>query len=407
MCGLLVAFGGRGNARFIQRRGQDGRGRIERDGLTFDHFLLNVTGPPTPQPFVQGDIVALYNGEIYNLPFTQSDGENLIPLYREHGILFARHIDGEFAIALYDFAADLALFITDRFATKPLWRNGIECASYESGVGGHKIAANTIEAVRISDGALVETIHYHTWDWHQHVTGYAACIAAFEAAVAKRYKPGCFIGLSSGYDSGAIACALRGKDFKAYAVMASETPAFVLARASLLEDIEIVARFDIAAQERHLRDNAEEFFYRIRYDDCMGTTSYKADYASKALSHICSLAHAEGRKVILSGGGADEILSDYSLIPRQSEFKGRFPDDLREWANFTGSCQYSYLGKEELVGGSWSIETRYPFLDTTFVQSFLSLTPELKNKNYKAPLFEYLMREHFPFDVGKKIGWSV
>ncbi len=407
MCGLLVSKGGRGNPKFIQRRGQDGRGRVERDGLVFDHFLLNVTGPPTPQPFVDGDVVCLYNGEIYNHPYAASDGENLIPLYREHGILFPQHLDGEFAIALYDFAADLALFITDRFATKPLWRNGIECGSYESGVGGHKIPANTIEVVRISDGVLVEAIHYHAWDWRQHKTDYEDCIAAFEAAVAKRYKPGCFIGLSSGYDSGAIACALLlGDEFKAYSVLASETKSIVHARADMLFDVEIIEHFDIAAQERHLRDNAEEFFYRIRYDDCMGTTSYKADYAAKALSHICSRAHNKGRKVCLSGGGADEILSDYSLIPRQSEFKGRFPDELAPWANFTGSCMYSYLAKEECVGGSWSIETRYPFLDTAFVQSFLSLAPELKNKNYKAPLYEYLTRERFPFEPSVKRGWS-
>ena len=89
-----------------------------------------------------------------------------------------------------------------------------------------------------------------------------------------------------------------------------------------------------------------------------------------------------------------------------SDFKGRFPNDLVQWANFTGSCQYSYLGKEECVGGSWNIETRYPFLDTAFVQSFLSLAAELKNRNYKAPLFEYMTRTGFPFQRDVKIGWA-
>lgn len=407
MCGFLVSKHGRGNHRYIARRGDDAHAFHHHGGLLFEHYLLNVTGPMTLQPFVDGDVLCVYNGEIYNHPFARSDGENLIPLYREHGILFPRELDGEFAIALYDFAADLALFVTDRFATKPIWRNGSECASYQSGVGGHKVAANTIEVVRISDGETVETIRYHQWDWRQHVTTYDACISAFEAAVAKRYKAGCFIGLSSGYDSGAIACALRGNEFKAYAVMASETPAIVKTRAAMLPDVQIIERFDIASQERHLRDNAEDFSYRIRYDHGTSVTSYKSDYASKALSHICALAHGEGRKVCLSGGGADEILSDYSLIPQQSEFKGRFPDELREWSNFTGSCQFSYLGKEECVGGSWAIETRYPFLDTAFVQSFLSLTAELKNRHYKAPLHEYLTHEQFPFQKNTKIGWSI
>lgn len=406
MCGFIVSRNGRGNSRFIARRGPTLHKSHDRAGLRFTHYLLHVTGKLTPQPLLDGDVVMVYNGEIYNLPFKESDGENIIPAYREHGAMFPILLDGEFAIALYDFAKDRAYFVTDRFATKPLWRNGAECASYQSGVGGHKIAANTIETVRISDGKTLAVEEYHRWDWKQTVTNYDACIVAFERAVQKRYKPGCFIGLSSGYDSGAIACALRGKDFRAYAVLATETRSVVLRRALQIEDCEIIKGFDIGAQEYHLKYNAEEFKYAIRYDDRIGDGSYKDDYAAKALSHICMLAAREGRKVCLSGSGADEILSDYSLFPKQSEFKGRYPETLKPWSNFTGSCQYSYLGKEECVGGSWGIETRYPFLDTAFVQSFLSLTPELKNRNYKAPLYEYMTREGFPFEVGKKIGWS-
>jgi asparagine synthase (glutamine-hydrolysing) len=406
MCGFVVSKDGRGNSQFLRRRGGDAVGVRQREGLRFVHHLLHVTGELTPQPFVDGDIRAVYNGEIYNLPFTRSDGENLIPLYREHGPRFVSKLDGEFAIALYDFANDLAVFATDRFATKPIWRNGVECASYQSGVGGHKIPANTIETVRISTGEMLSRGHYHEWDWRQHVDSYEPCIKAFERAVAKRYQPRCFIGLSSGYDSGAIACALRGKDFKAYAVLASETRSVLVQRGRVIADVEVIDRFDAEAQARHLRDNAEEFIYRIRYDSGIAETSYKDDWASLAQSYICSLARAEGRKVYLSGTGADEILSDYSLIPRQSEFKGSFPTELQQWTNFTDSCMYSYIGKEECVGGSWGIETRYPYLDTEFVQAFLSLTASLKNRRYKAPLDEYMTRNNFPFQRGRKIGFS-
>lgn len=406
MCGFLVSRNGRGNDRFIRRRGQDATGYLNRDGLLFAHYLLHVTGEMTVQPFTDRDVVAVYNGELYGQPFERSDGENIIPAYREAGDAFPMLLDGEFCVALYDFVADTAYFVADRFATKPIWRKGIECASYESGVGGHKIAANTIEAVRISTGETLFVRSYHEWDWRQHVQTYDRCIEALEKAVAKRYKPGCFIGLSSGYDSGAIACALLGKDFKAYAVLASESRHIVRERARLIGNVEIIDGFDQSAQMRHLCHNAEDFSYRIRYDHGIVATSYKSDYAAKALSHICMLASGAGRKVCLSGMGADEILSDYSLIPNQSQFKGRFPDDLKPWENFTGSCMYSYLGKEECVAGSWNIETRYPFLDQAFVQAFLSLAPELKNRSYKAPLYEYLSRECFPFERDRKIGFS-
>lgn len=130
----------------------------------------------------------------------------------------------------------------------------------------------------------------------------------------------------------------------------------------------------------------------------------KEDSASFGLSKICRLAHEEGRKVYLSGQGADEIISDYALFPYQSTFKGKFPEKLYLWDNFYESAQYSYLGKEEYVAGSHSIEARYPFLDKQVVQEFLWLTPNLKNKHYKAPIHYYLETNNFPFAIGEKIG---
>lgn len=396
MCGILVS--NNGNSKFISRRGQDGHGMIKR-GMKFEHFLLNITGQPTLQPFVEDDIICVYNGEIYNHKFKRSDGENIIPLYKKHGIKFVNELDGEYAISLYDFKNDTALFITDLFATKPLWRNGIECASYESGVGGHKVKANTIEVVKIST-AEAFSVNYHKWDWTQHKTSFDDCLKALEEAVLKRYKPGCFIGLSSGHDSGAIASILKGKDFKAYSVIASEDRKIIEERAKLVPT-EIIEQIG----EETLED-AEDFNYKIHYDSGFYGDSYKKDYAAKALSYICRLANKEGRKVYLSGAGADEIVSDYSLIPNQSEFKGKFPKELKEWKNFYDNCMYSYLGKEECVGGSWNIETRYPFLDKKFVQEFLWLTSELKNSKYKSVITEYLERAKFPFH-NNKIGFSL
>jgi asparagine synthetase B (glutamine-hydrolysing) len=401
MCGFLISKNG--NSKFISPRGQDGHGMVKR-GLKFEHFLLNITGEPTLQPFIQDDIYCVYNGEIYNKKFKKSDGENLIPLYKEYGIKMVEHLEGEYAIAIYDFKNDKAVFITDLFATKPIWRNGIECASYESGVGGHKIRANSIEVVEISTGKEIIIHPYHQWDFTQFKDNYDDCLVALVNAVRKRYKPGCFIGLSSGHDSGTIASILKGKDFKCYTIIASEDRNVINERAKLVPT-EIIEDFDIRLEEEHL-NQAEEFLYKINYDSGFYGESYKKDYASKALSHICRKANSEDRKVYLSGMGADELVADYSAIPNQSEFKGKFPDELKEWKNFYDNCMYSYLGKEECVGGSWNIETRYPFLDKDFVQEFLWLKPELKNAKYKSVITEYLERSGFPFHR-KKIGFSV
>src|SRR5436190_699833 len=127
MCGFLVYLTNGDNSK-IRRRGPDCTTVTRFGPLTFVHNLLSITGAFTPQPFVQGDIVCVYNGEVYGRAFAKTDGELLIPLYQEHGPAFAQQLDGEYAIALYDFARSIAVFATDPFKIKPLFINGIECA---------------------------------------------------------------------------------------------------------------------------------------------------------------------------------------------------------------------------------------------------------------------------------------
>jgi asparagine synthetase B (glutamine-hydrolysing) len=409
MCGILV-HDGTGNNFFVQKRGQDLTHTEVVNGIHFTHNLLHITGEVTPQPFIDGDIVCLYNGEIYNYQFAKSDGENIIPLYKEHGIVFPQFLDGEYAIVLFDFKLGIALYCTDAFGTKPLWRNGLYASSYESGVGGHKIPARTVEVVSIANDWKVEHVQHSWFDFDSQVTNnYDKVLEALSEAIRKRAKHKCFIGLSSGYDSGVIACELdkQNVDFKAFMIKASEDVYTMHMRSRHLKNTQTVVEFDHDEMAKHLNDNGEDFNYDYWYGKTHMNGTYKNDWASRGLSYICKLGVNEGRKVYLSGTGADEILSDYSLIPAQSQFKGTFPNNLSEWTNFYNGCQYSYLGKEECVAGSWNIETRYPFLDKAFVQEFLWLTPELKNRHYKAPLYEYLTRNNFPFQENKKIGFCI
>lgn len=396
MCGFLV-HRGEGNNEFIQKRGQDATNSVEIHGFTFTHNLLSCTGNFTLQPYVDGDIVCVYNGEIYNHLFKESDGENIIPLYRKYGLSFPDHLDGEFAIALYDFSKNLALFVTDRFATKPMWVNGAECSSYKSGVGGVEVPPNTILGVVISRGAEWFRGKNHVWDFKQHKDTYEDFIKAFEMAVGKRASDRCFIGLSSGYDSGAISKELtkQGVSFKAFSILNNENERIIKERAKYCYEWE-----EVRVNEEGLLDPVEDIEYKRAMEK-----SVKEDTASLGLAAICKRANREGRKVYLSGQGADEIIGDYKLYPKQSNFKGIFPEKLQEWENFSGGLQRDYIHKEEYVGGAYSVETRYPFLDTDVVQEFLWLSPELKNKAYKAPIDEYLTRNNVPFVRGEKKGF--
>lgn len=364
------------------------------------HNLLSITGEFTPQPFIDGDIVCLYNGEIYNQPFEKSDGECLIPLYNKYGVNFPKYLDGEFAIALYDFEKRIIVFAKDQFGTKPLFVNGTECGSYRSGVGGLKLPCNTIRVASMDNDTFEDKMLYE-WNFDQFKTTYDDWIKAFEKSIAKRAKNGCFLGLSSGYDSGAIVCELlkQGIEFKAYTFKGNEDHDILEKRLKLVD----YEYFEPKRYELPVDNEEYTIFYKGEKTDM----NLLDDHAIYGVATMCDMARKEGRKICLSSQGADEILSDYSLFPDQSEFKGIFPNNLKKWRNFDEGCQESYLMKEEYGGGAFNIETRYPFLDKDLVQEFLWLSPELKNRNYKAPLFEYLTKNNFPFQANRKIGFSV
>jgi len=165
---------------------------------------------------------------------------------------------------------------------------------------------------------------------------------------------------------------------------------------------------DYKRVRKHIRNNCEDFKYRDRFNKY----DIKKDKASVGLGMICELAQKKDQRVYFSGQGADEIMSDYGFKGRKmmshSEFGGKFPASLNgffPWHSFFGGTQIKYLNKEEYVAGCYGIETRYPYLDTALVQEFLWLTPELKNKNYKAPLHEYFKRNNYPFEEGVKKGF--
>ena len=409
MCGFLVTKEGiQCDFSKIRLRGGDSISCVSSNGFTFRHSLLSVTGEFTEQPYFNSsrDIVCLYNGEIYNHKFIKSDGEVLIPLYEQYGHQFPKELEGEFAIALYDFRNRRIVLATDDFGTKPLFHEGSSAGSYNSGVRGYKVPPNTILVKDMDTGTDLSAESVHDFDFsRQHKTDYNDWLFEFSRAIRRRSKHKCFIGLSSGYDSGAIACELSyiGCDFKAFVIANGEEPEVIRQRVSLIPESEVLTTRDYGKVAEHIAENVEDVPYNIEGGS---QTSVFSDKAILGLGLICSLGKAENRKVYISGQGSDEILSDYSLFGSQSHLKGVYPEALYEWPNFRGSCQAAYLAKEEYIAGSYGIETRYPYLDRRLVQEFLWLSTKLKNSAYKAPLREYLKRHKFPFEENVKRGFN-
>ena len=236
----------------------------------------------------------------------------------------------------------------------------------------------------------------HDFDFeNQHKETYDDWLKAFETAIKKRATKRCFMGMSSGYDSGLISKELtkQGVEFKAYSVMKNEKREVIEERLKYVyEGVEL-------KMNQELWSKYYEFLQSKISEKAMGDT------ANIGTAYMFDKAKRGGWSVYISGQGADEIISDYSLFPKQSTFKGKFPEKLYEWPNFRENMQRQYLSALEAVAELYGIEIRYPFLDIDLVQEFLWLTPELKNKNYKAPMFEYLTKNNVAFDKEVKRGF--
>ncbi len=107
--------------RSIVYRGPDAEGILTRPGVGLGMRRLAIIDLSTgEQPMANetGSVQVVFNGEIYNYRElraalerkghrfeTQSDTEVIPHLYEEHGLDFARELNGMFAIALWDDAA--------------------------------------------------------------------------------------------------------------------------------------------------------------------------------------------------------------------------------------------------------------------------------------------------------------
>lgn len=418
--------------RLLKLRGPDYTGFYSQNGITFVHNLLSISGKFTPQPFVENNLVALFNGEIYNADGYDSDGQCLIPRYRNHGEYFTQSLDGEFAVCLVDFDRKCIILSTDIFGTKPLWiavndknygistyRTPLELLDFAD---IRRVKPNSIIKLDLVDLSLTEIGSVYTFDLSQHKTVFDDWTKAFEQSIRKRtynLREELFIGLSSGYDSGAIACELdrQGVDYHSYTIIGREPQHIIDQRIRKNYSLILPTPELVDCAHRYIQTNVEPFRYTISSSSSDYNEYHldlRQDGGSNGLSIICNRARLLDKKIYLSGMGADEIFSDYGFngqkIYPHSNFGGKFPEDLSTifpWNSFYGSSMESYLTKEEYVAGAYGIETRYPFLDRAVVQEFLWLTTELKNSTYKSVLNNYLTQNNYPFVPSQKLGFSL
>ena len=443
MCGFYFSTSGRFTLNLHTRlsaRGPDNFNKLSLNNCIFAHSHLSVFSAQHDQPFYDegNELVLLFNGEIYNCPNSMTEAEFIIEQYKTHGGNGFEKLDGEFAICLVDFLAREILIATDPFATKPCFyssHEGFHVSSYPSSLlkeGVPKLSIrharpNTLFRVNFDSRQLLERKELVQWDLNQTNSDFDAWITNFDKAVLKRSTHMCegqspFVGISSGYDSGAIhASLLKSKTpFLGISIMGKEDFSLVELRQKLSRNKNIphilLDAHECKKISELITNSMDRFVEDLPYEILSSgqllagePTSVKGDKAAFGVGILACVARAHKSIICLSGSGADETISDYGFggkkIYQHSNFGGLWPTNLQSifpWSSFYGSTQQSYIRKEEAVGGAFGIETRYPFLDKAVVQSFLNLRADLKNSAYKAPLNAYLSEQKYPFKQEKR-----
>jgi len=149
MCGIVGIVGGEiepgAAARMVatlRHRGPDDVGTWEGEGAELGQSRLSIVdlSPAGHQPMELGDLVLVYNGEVYNHEALRAelggsyrsttDSETILHLYREHGDDCVRHLTGMFAFAIWDRRRHRLFVARDRLGIKPFhyWVRGGQLA---------------------------------------------------------------------------------------------------------------------------------------------------------------------------------------------------------------------------------------------------------------------------------------
>jgi len=137
MCAIFGIIGdyngalARKSVALLSHRGPDYCGIVEDKELFIAHNRLSIVdlNERASQPMVKDETIVSFNGEIYNFKFlqsrldipfeTSSDTEVVLRAYQKWGLSFVDHLEGMFAISIYD-KGRLYLF-RDRLGKKPLY----------------------------------------------------------------------------------------------------------------------------------------------------------------------------------------------------------------------------------------------------------------------------------------------
>ena len=444
MCGIFAYLGDTIESKKIKdaflktyKRGPDDNIlKIINSKLTFGFHRLSImdTSYKGNQPIYhpKKPYAVICNGEIYNhqeliknnnfLTYSHSDCEVVLYLYEKYGFEeMLKQIDSEsFAICLYDGEKDELLVGRDRFGVRPLFvsKTNNDEFIFSSEVKSisplvneeniHQFQPGCWKSFSLIDNKDSDYFQYYSYSYPELELNNIPeiCLTIkdkFTKSVKKRImseRPiGCL--LSGGLDSSLVS-ALVAKEFKnknkgklnTFSIGIKGSTDLVYAK-KVADHIGSIHHAIELTEEDFLKAIPEVIYNIESYD----TTTIRASTGNYLVGKY--IKENTDITVVFNGDGSDEQ-SGYLYLanaPNPKDFKDECIKLLKE-IHF-----YDVLRSDRSLSSNFSLETRAPFLDTEFVDFYMSIKTEFKM--YENRIEKYLLRLAFDNDdlLPKEVLW--
>lgn len=407
--------------------------------LGFHRLSIMDTSSNGNQPFTyvyeDKTYICVCNGEIYNAQqlmdtidsshlkyewTSGSDCEVLIPLYILYGHEMVNMLKGVFALSITTIDADNnydTFICRDRIGVRPLFigynseNRSVGICSEAKGLtdifdkvdvfspGCHVIYSN-------NEGILEPYYPYYSYEYklaessiQENRVNYIR--EAFTNAVNKRLisdRPVCAL-LSGGLDSSlvcSVACRLlkdSGLDLATYSIGMENSTDEIYAKK--------VAEF-IGSKHTVVNITNEQALMAIKdviwATETFDITTVRASTGQYLISKYIS--ENSDFKVVLSGDGSDEVASGYIynyLAPSDDDLHKEAVKRVREIHLYDGL-------RADRATSIHGLELRVPFLDSDFVDLYLSIDPKYRKPN-KDQMEKYLLRSSFEGYLPEEVLW--
>jgi len=366
----------------LKHRGPDGVGVYSDNNVILGHARLSIIDLNTgKQPIHNEDqsIWVSFNGEIFNYIelrheltgrghtfYTQSDTEVIVHLYEEYGEAFVEHLNGQFAIALWDKKLKKLMLVRDRVGILPLYyykdRNKFLFASeikgiipaldkrpslnpsaldqlmtFWSPVSPETIFKNIFEVspgmmMVIQNGRVREKKY---WDWLRENDGeyfedseerlaeqlHDLLLDATKLRLRSDVPVGAY--LSGGLDSSVLVSLIHhygGVPLRTFSIGFEEDALDESKYQKEMIDHLSTEHSQITCRNIDIEQNFNETIWH--------TESPILRTAPVPMGMLSGLVHEQGYKVVLTGEGSDEVLGGYDIFKEAKirQFWARFPN---------------------------------------------------------------------------------